>query len=45
MLFRQETNTRKALFQTFVTTCGVADNEYKTQVVDCEVTMEDLLRS
>jgi AAA+ ATPase superfamily predicted ATPase len=41
MLFRQETKIHKALFQTFVTTFGVADNEYKTQVVDCEVTMED----
>jgi hypothetical protein len=41
MVFRHETKVTKALFQTFVTTFGVAENEYKTQAVDCEVTMED----
>jgi AAA+ ATPase superfamily predicted ATPase len=41
-VFRQATETRKTLFLTFITTYGVADNDYKTQRVDAEVKMESL---
>jgi AAA+ ATPase superfamily predicted ATPase len=41
-IFRQATKTKKTLFLTFVTTYGVADNDYKTQRVDAEVTMDAL---
>jgi hypothetical protein len=33
---------RKALLLTMVTTYGVAENEYKVQLIDNEVTMEAL---
>jgi len=41
MVFRQEAKVTKALFKTLITTFGVADNEYKVQAVDCEITMKD----
>ena len=41
-VFRQETNTDKTIFTTFVTTYGVFENEYKSRLVDSEVTMKDL---
>lgn len=40
--FHQATNTKKTLFLTFVTTYGLVDNDYKTQRVDAEVTMNAL---
>ena len=42
MAFRQTTDTRKALFLTFITTYGVFENDYKYQRVDAEVTMHSL---
>jgi uncharacterized protein len=41
-IFRQETNTDKTIFMTFLTTYGVLENDYKTQRVDVEETMKDL---
>ena len=40
--FRRATGTRKALFLTFVTTYGLVGNDYKTQRIDAEVTMDAL---
>jgi hypothetical protein len=42
MIFRQSKNTRKQSLLTFITTYGLADNEYKQELVDCEITMEAL---
>ncbi|MEC5142708.1 ATP-binding protein [Chitinophaga sp. 212800010-3] len=42
--FRDKTNTSKTLFLTMVTTYGVKDNQYKTALVQQEVTMEDLFK-
>jgi uncharacterized protein len=42
MLFRQQTATRKNLMLTFITTHGIADNAYKTQLVDNSLTMDAL---
>jgi hypothetical protein len=41
-VFRGDTATDKTLFTTVVTTYGIFDNDYKTQRVDVEVTMEKL---
>jgi hypothetical protein len=41
-VFRQNMKERKALLLTMVTTYGVAENEYKAQLIDNEVTMEAL---
>jgi hypothetical protein len=40
MVFRNKTNTKKALFLTFISTYGVFNNDYKIQRVDAEVTMK-----
>lgn len=40
--FKIETQTRKTLFQTMVTTYGVTDNEYKTGLVQKDLTMDAL---
>jgi len=42
LVFRQGTSTKKTLFLTFVTTYGVIENDYKTQRVDAEITMDAL---
>ncbi|MDN3656167.1 ATP-binding protein [Ferruginibacter paludis] len=42
MSFRQETKTTRQLVLTFITTYGLADNIYKEQLVEQEVTMEAL---
>ena len=39
--FRQETNTRKALFLTFITTYGIAQNKYSGMVRN-DLTMDIL---
>ena len=39
--FKEKTNTRKSLVNTFVTTFGVADGIHRS-IVDSEVSMEDL---
>jgi hypothetical protein len=41
-VFRQNMKERKALLLTMITTYGVAENEYKAQLIDNEVTMEAL---
>lgn len=41
-VFRQITNTKQALFLTFITTYGMYENDYKYQRVDAEITMESL---
>ncbi len=40
LIFRQQVNTRKSLLLTFITTYGLADNEHRQQLVDCEITMD-----
>ena len=40
-IFKEKTNTRKSLVNTFVTTFGVADGIHRS-IVDSEVLMEDL---
>jgi AAA+ ATPase superfamily predicted ATPase len=42
MVFRQTTDTKKALFLTLITTYGVFDNDFKYQRVDAEVAMQSL---
>ena len=42
--FRRVTKTKKAVFQTFVTTHGVKPNAYATELVDSSVTLESLFR-
>jgi hypothetical protein len=41
-VFRRVTQTRKSLFLTLVTTFGVRKNSYATELVACEITMDDL---
>ncbi len=41
-LFRTQTRTKSSLFQTFITTYGLTDNAYRTQLVQNELTMDDL---
>ena len=41
-IFKTETKTRKTLFLTMITTFGTKDNQYKTGLVQNEVTMNDL---
>lgn len=42
MMFRQSTDTRKTLMMTFITTYGIYDNEYRIQLEDNVVKMDDL---
>ncbi len=42
MVFRRQTDTRKTLLLTFITVYGLADNTYKQQLADNEVTMDVL---
>lgn len=42
MMFRQSTGTRKTLMLTFITTYGMYDNEYRVQLEDNDVKMDDL---
>lgn len=41
-VFKAATNTKKSVFLTFITTYGVAKNEHALQLVQNEVTMDDL---
>lgn len=41
-IFRQKTNTKKTLFATMVTTFGVKENDYASQLVQNSVTMNAL---
>jgi len=41
-VFRRVTRTRKSLFLTLVTTFGVRQNSYATDLVANEITMNDL---
>lgn len=41
-VFRYATRTRKALFLTLVTSCGVKKNSYFTELVNSQVTMDEL---
>lgn len=41
-VFKKQTNTKKALFLTFVTTFGLADNQYSKRLVQNSVTMDAL---
>ena len=43
-LFRAQTKTRKSIFLTMITTYGVKQNEYYDQLVQDEMTMDDLYR-
>ncbi|HLA57975.1 MAG TPA: hypothetical protein VK622_04425, partial [Puia sp.] len=43
-VFQAEADHRKSLMLTFITTYGVAENEYKEKLVDSEVVMNDLFR-
>lgn len=43
--FQEETNTKKTLFLTMITTYGVKESQYKTSLVHQEVRMEDLFKS
>ncbi|MEM6699684.1 MAG: DUF234 domain-containing protein, partial [Bacteroidota bacterium] len=40
-----EANKRKNIFLTMITTFGVVDNEYYKELVQSEITLEDLFRS
>jgi len=40
--FRESISPGKGLLLAFITTCGVADNEYKLQLVDNDIRMESL---
>lgn len=44
MVFKEATQTRKAVFLTMITTYGVKDNAYKQQLVDSELTTDDLFQ-
>lgn len=41
-LFRSQTKTKSSLFLTFITTYGLASNQYRTQIVQNELRMDDL---
>ncbi len=41
-VFREQTKTRKTIFLTMITTYGVKKNEYHDQLIQGEVTMDDL---
>jgi len=40
--FRSHTRTKSSLFLTFITTYGLRQNQYRTQLVQNELTMDDL---
>ena len=40
--FRSHTKTKSSLFLTFITTYGLRQNQYRTQLVQNELTMDDL---
>ena len=42
LVFRQQTDTRKTLLLTLITTYGLADNKYSQQLAPTEITMESL---
>jgi len=42
LVFQEETETRKTLFLTLITTYGIKENEYARQLVNDEVTMDAL---
>lgn len=44
-VFRRETGTAKTLFNTFITTRGVARNEYADELATAQVTAIDLFQS
>jgi uncharacterized protein len=44
MVFREQTDTRKVLLLTLVTTYGLSDNMYKQQLAPTEITMEALFK-
>ena len=41
-VFRRETQTKKTLLLTLITTYGIKDNTYKQQLVDNEISMDVL---
>ena len=43
--FRSQTKTKSSLFLTFITTYGLTQNQYRTQLVQNELTMDDLFVS
>ncbi len=43
-VFRQQTKTPKAVFLTMITTYGVKQNNYSRQLIQGEVTMDDLFQ-
>ena len=45
MIFRKQAGMRKTLLLTFITTYGLADNTYKQQLADNEITMDALFSS
>lgn len=44
-VFQTKTKTKKTLVTTFVTSAGVKDDGYRSEVVDAEVELDDLFRS
>jgi uncharacterized protein len=40
--FKQETNTKKAVFFTMVTTCGVSNNNFYQQWISNSITLDKL---
>ena len=42
MVFKQQTNSRKACLLTFITTYGLVENDYMQQLVDAQITMDAL---
>lgn len=43
-VFRMQSYTKKSIVLTLITTYGITDNDYKAQLVDDEVLMDDLFR-
>lgn len=43
-VFRMRSKSNKTIHLTMITTYGIAGNDYKMQLVDSEVRMEDLFR-
>ena len=44
-VFRRETQTKKTLLLTLITTYGIKDNTYKQQLVDNEISMNVLFEN
>lgn len=44
-VFRKRSGSRKTILLTFISTYGIAENEYRNQLVDSEITMEALFKS